>query len=30
VVLVNYGYNHGEPVADARPGRIIDRLDALA
>jgi phosphoglycolate phosphatase len=29
VVLVSYGYNHGEPVADARPDRIIDRLDAL-
>ena len=30
VVLVSYGYNHGEPVADARPDGIIDRLDALA
>ena len=30
VVLVNYGYNHGEPVADARPDRVIARLDALA
>ena len=30
VVLVSYGYNHGEPVADARPDRVIDRLDALA
>ena len=29
VVLVSYGYNHGEPVADARPDRVIDRLDAL-
>ena len=29
VVLVGYGYNHGEPVADARPDRVIDRLDAL-
>ena len=29
VVLVDYGYNHGEPVADARPDRVIDRLDAL-
>jgi len=28
VVLVSYGYNHGEPVADARPDRVIDRLDA--
>ena len=30
VVLVSYGYNHGEPVADARPDRVIARLDALA
>ena len=30
VVLVSYGYNHGEPVAEARPDRVIDRLDALA
>lgn len=29
VVLVDYGYNHGEPVADARPDAIISRLDAL-
>ncbi len=29
VVLVGYGYNHGEPVADAKPDRVIDRLDAL-
>ena len=29
VVLVGYGYNHGEPVADARPDRVIDRLDDL-
>jgi phosphoglycolate phosphatase len=29
VVLVTYGYNHGEPVADARPDRVVDRLDAL-
>jgi phosphoglycolate phosphatase len=29
VVLVSYGYNHGEPVDDARPDRVIDRLDAL-
>jgi phosphoglycolate phosphatase len=29
VVLVSYGYNHGQPVADARPDRVIDRLDAL-
>jgi phosphoglycolate phosphatase-like HAD superfamily hydrolase len=30
VVLVGYGYNHGEPVADAHPDRVIERLDALA
>jgi phosphoglycolate phosphatase len=30
VVLVSYGYNHGEPVADARPDRVIERLDVLA
>ena len=30
VVLVSYGYNHGEPVAEARPDRVIDGLDALA
>ena len=30
VVLVRYGYNHGEPVEAARPDRVIDRLDALA
>ena len=30
VVLVSYGYNHGEPVADALPDRVIDRIDALA
>ena len=29
VVLVSYGYNHGESVADARPDRVIARLDAL-
>ena len=29
VVLVSYGYNHGEPVAGARPDLVIDRLDAL-
>ncbi len=29
VVLVGYGYNHGEPVADARPDRVIERIDAL-
>ena len=30
VVLVSYGYNHGEPVADSQPDRVIARLDDLA
>ena len=30
VVLVSYGYNHGQPVAEARPDAVVDRLDALA
>jgi phosphoglycolate phosphatase len=29
VVLVSYGYNHGEPVSAARPDAIIDRIDEL-
>jgi phosphoglycolate phosphatase len=29
VVLVRYGYNHGQPVADARPDALLDRLDQL-
>jgi phosphoglycolate phosphatase len=29
VVLVNYGYNHGEPVEHARPDAILNRLDEL-
>ncbi len=29
VVLVTYGYNHGEPVHDVRADAHIDRLDAL-
>jgi phosphoglycolate phosphatase len=29
VVLVRYGYNHGEPVEDAGADRVIDRLDEL-
>ncbi|MBC7954386.1 MAG: phosphoglycolate phosphatase [Cytophagales bacterium] len=29
VVLVSYGYNHGEPVADVDCDGVIDRLDAL-
>jgi len=30
VVLVRYGYNHGEPVEASQPDRVIDRLDQLA
>lgn len=26
VVLVSYGYNHGEPVATAQPDAIVDRI----
>ena len=29
VVLVSYGYNHGEPVAAVGADRVIDRLDLL-
>jgi phosphoglycolate phosphatase len=29
VVLVNYGYNHGEPVELAQPDAILSRLDEL-
>ncbi len=29
VVLVSYGYNHGEPVASAGPDAIVDRLDQI-
>jgi phosphoglycolate phosphatase len=29
VVLVSYGYNHGEPVEDSRPDRVLARLDDL-
>ena len=29
VVLVDYGYNHGRPVAEAQPDAVISRLDAL-
>ena len=29
VVLVSYGYNHGEPVATVGADRVIDRLDQL-
>jgi len=30
VVLVSYGYNHGEPAASAHPDAVIDRIDQLA
>jgi phosphoglycolate phosphatase len=29
VVLVSYGYNHGEPAASARPNAVIDSLAEL-
>jgi phosphoglycolate phosphatase len=29
VVLVSYGYNHGAPVQDSAPDRVVDRIDAL-
>jgi len=29
VVLVSYGYNHGEPVGDVDADGVIDRLDRL-
>jgi phosphoglycolate phosphatase len=29
VVLVNYGYNHGQDVALSKPDAVIGRLDAL-
>ena len=29
VVLVSYGYNHGEPVASASPDAIVDRIDQI-
>ena len=29
VVLMSYGYNHGEPVAAAGADRVLDRLDQL-
>jgi len=29
VLLVDYGYNHGRPVADAAPDAVISRLDAV-
>ena len=30
VVLVSYGYNHGEPVGAVDADGVIDRLDQLA
>lgn len=30
VVLVSYGYNHGEPVAAAGADAIVDRIDAVS
>jgi phosphoglycolate phosphatase len=29
VVLVSYGYNHGEPIATAGADRVVDRLDEI-
>jgi phosphoglycolate phosphatase len=29
VVLVSYGYNHGEPIANAGADAVIDRIDEL-
>jgi phosphoglycolate phosphatase len=29
VVLVSYGYNHGEPVANAKADAVVDRIDAI-
>lgn len=29
VVLVSYGYNHGEPVADVDCDGVVDRIDAI-
>lgn len=29
VVLVSYGYNHGQPVAEVDADGVVDRLDAL-
>lgn len=30
VVLVSYGYNHGQPVAACGPDAVVDRIDAIA
>jgi len=29
VVLVSYGYNHGEPAARAHPDAVVDRIDQV-
>jgi phosphoglycolate phosphatase len=29
VVLVSYGYNHGEPVAAVGADAVLDRIDQL-
>ncbi len=29
VVLVSYGYNHGEPVAAAGADAVVDRIDQI-
>jgi phosphoglycolate phosphatase len=29
VVLVSYGYNHGEPVREIDADGVVDRLDQL-
>ena len=29
VVLVSYGYNHGQPVANAGADAVVDRIDAI-
>lgn len=29
VVLVSYGYNHGEPIAAAGADAVVDRIDAI-
>ena len=30
VVLVSYGYNHGEPVATVDADAVVDRLDHIS
>jgi phosphoglycolate phosphatase len=29
VICVSYGYNHGEPVANGSPDRVVDNLAEL-